>query len=82
MSTGRKPDYRFRAYHKTTKASGEVGAAWLNEDKSLSISLNPGAFLMYDPEIVLRLFPADSRPTAPGEYVNKGGVLEPLRPPF
>ena len=83
MSDSRRPDYELKAWHKTSNASGEVGAAWNNEDGSLSLVLNPGCMLMFDPEIKLRLFPneyknKETNPTTPGKSKNIDGTLAPF----
>lgn len=55
----RKPNYRLKFLHKQTEEKGEIGAAWLNEDNSISIVLNPMVVVMQSPHLVLTLFPVD-----------------------
>jgi hypothetical protein len=40
MKPGRQPDYNVAAMDKASNAKANVGAAWLNEDGSISIVLN------------------------------------------
>jgi hypothetical protein len=55
----RKPDYWFKAMDKATENRGKVGAAWLNDDGSVSIDLNPFTVLVSSPNLVLTLFPIE-----------------------
>lgn len=55
----KKPNYRLKFLNKRTEAHGEIGAAWLNEDQSLSIVLNPLVVLPQSPDLVLTLFPVN-----------------------
>jgi hypothetical protein len=65
VNPSRKPDYRVRVLHKTTNNKATVGAAWRNEDGSISIVFNPYVALPYDPDLVVRLFPCDVAAAAP-----------------
>lgn len=63
----RKPDYKLKVMDKTNKNNGTIGVAWLNQDGSVSIRINPGTFLHYNPNLAITLFPNDSEgydPTA------------------
>ena len=57
MST-RSPDFDLTVWNKETNAKGRVGAAWVNEDNSISIVLNPCVVLVPDKNINIRLFKA------------------------
>ncbi len=64
---GKKPDYTLSAMDKDNdRLKGLVGAAWINEDGSISIRLNP--FVVLDTRehnLELRLFKND------GNYQKK-----------
>lgn len=55
--SGRKPDYRLGAMNKSTDEKANVGAAWANDDGSLSVVLHPFVTLRADKNLVLTLFP-------------------------
>ena len=58
----RKPDYRLTVYDKAEKKGlGEVGAAWKNEDGSVTITLNAFVNLSYNPRFGLRLWPIEKQ---------------------
>ena len=38
-------------------ASAKVGAAWINEDGTITVVLDPGAIVLGCPEVLLTLFP-------------------------
>lgn len=59
----RKPDYRLGAMNKATDEKANVGAAWINENGSISVVLEPFVTLRADKNLVLTLFPATSKPT-------------------
>ncbi len=54
---GRKPDYNVSVLNKATEQRGPVGVGWLNEDGSISISLNMCVILRSDPDLVINVFP-------------------------
>ena len=56
----RKPDYKLKVLNKKTSEKGEVGAAWLNEDGSISIQLNMLVVLKRKKNLVLTLFPINN----------------------
>jgi len=58
----RKPDYRVKALVKSTGAKAEVGAAWKNEDGSISVILDPFIFLIQDGNLLVTLFPPFEKP--------------------
>jgi hypothetical protein len=56
----RSPDFILKAMDKITDArSGKLGCAWLNEDQSLTIALDPGVSISYNANLVIKLFPND-----------------------
>jgi hypothetical protein len=56
---GRKPDFKLRYLNKRTDERGSVGAAWVNEDTTISIVLNDRVVLRQHPDEILTLFPND-----------------------
>lgn len=54
---GRKPHYRVRALNKQTDAKGTIGAAWSNDNGTISIRLDPFIVLDGGKDIVITLFP-------------------------
>ena len=75
----RTPDYHLKALNKRTgERTGKVGAAWRNEDGSVSIKLDMFVSLIYDPDLLLTLFVND-RPAAP-EPTDK--FVDPLTAPL
>lgn len=61
MAKPRKPDYRLKAFDKTTERAAEVGAAWKNDTGSISIVLNPCVVLTADSPYALTLFPVEEK---------------------
>ena len=66
MSSGAKfkaplPDFKLKALDKLTEQKSEVGAGWRNQDGSISIRLNLCTVLHSSPNLVLTLFPNDSK---------------------
>lgn len=59
MSDARKPDYRLKALNKDTDERNTIGAAWLNADGSINISLEAFIVLQASPHLVLTLFTID-----------------------
>ena len=60
---GRKPDYwvkAMQAHGEKLDAKGKIGAAWTNEDGSISIDLNPFVVLEAHPALHITLFPNNS----------------------
>lgn len=63
-----KPDYLLSVMDKITGAkSGNIGGAWRNASGALSIRLNPGTSLVYNPDLQIMLFPNDWDKSMPGE---------------
>lgn len=54
----RKPEYRLAAMDKATdEKNGDIGAAWVNPDGSISVTLRPFVTLVSSKNLVLTLFP-------------------------
>lgn len=53
----RKPDYRLGAMNKSTDEKASVGAAWINEDGTISVTLQMFVTLRANKNLVLTLFP-------------------------
>lgn len=62
MAGGRQPDYRLAALNKSTDEKSNVGAAWENDNGSISIRLDSFVVLKGSKDLVLTLFKSDSRP--------------------
>jgi hypothetical protein len=62
----RTPDYILKVMDKVTDAkSGKLGVAWVNEDGSLTIQVDPGVAISYTSTQVVKLFPNDRAVAAP-----------------
>lgn len=64
---GRKPDYRVgvKTRQSASKSGqGTIGAAWKEDDGTISIVLNPCVVLRFEDDVVIRLFPNDYVPRA------------------
>ena len=60
MSTkGRKPDYQVSALNKGTENKGNVGAAWKNDNGTISIVLNKFVVLNQADDLLITLFPPE-----------------------
>lgn len=62
MPAGRKPD--FNLWAGTDDGSGRAGAAWKNDDGSISISLDPYVVLRgrgHGGSVTLKLYPSDRK---------------------
>lgn len=58
---GRLPNYRVAALNKRTDAKGRVGAAWSNDDGSISVVIDPFVTLHGGKDMIITLFP-DNKP--------------------
>lgn len=56
MADKRKPDYRLAALDKNTGHVGNIGAAWVNEDESITIILDSFVVLNGGKQLILTLF--------------------------
>ena len=60
--TSRPPAYRLKILNKVTDAQNpNAGAAWVNKDGSISLTINLGIVLTDNKDIVLTLFPYEER---------------------
>lgn len=57
----RTPDYDVHAMNKTTDEKNRVGAAWLNENGTLSITLTAFIKLESSEDLVITLFPRQEK---------------------
>lgn len=75
---GRRPDYTLSAMDKGNDAlKGSVGVAWINEDGSISVRLNP--FVVLDTRqhsLELRLFKNDRETATPATKKPKTDHLK------
>ncbi len=67
MSSARKPDYVVGALLKDTMlkkadCKGDIGAAWVNSDGTISVVLNPFVSLQQDGDLLITLFPKLKQP--------------------
>lgn len=58
---GRMPDYQVKAMNKETSRSHRVGAAWLNDNASISIDLDEFVVLAGKDRPVITLFPWEDK---------------------
>jgi len=86
---GRKPDYRVGVKTKQgagKSGQGTIGAAWKEDDGTISIVLNPCVVLRFEDDVVIRLFPNDYVPRARREPTKVGyedvSVTDDDNPPF
>lgn len=56
---GRKPDFWIKAMNRATNEKRKIGAAWRNEDNSVSLAIDPFTVLESSPDLVITLFPID-----------------------
>lgn len=54
---GRKPDWTIRTLNKTTEERGTIGAAWTNQDGSISIQLNSHVIIRQNKDEIITMFP-------------------------
>ena len=60
-SRGRQPHYEFRGLNKATDEKAQVGVAWINDDGSIRVKLNPFIVLTAGPDLILTLFTIEGR---------------------
>jgi hypothetical protein len=56
---GRIPDYILKAKVKDGEYKGKVGVAWINENETFTIRLDPFVVLSAKDELMITLFPND-----------------------
>lgn len=57
----RKPDYRLSVKERGGENRGTVGAAWKNDDGSISIKLTPCVAITSRDDVTIVLFPVEER---------------------
>lgn len=57
----RQPDFHLKALDKDTDKTAKIGAAWQNENGTISLVLNPFVVLNANDDLLLTLFPADEK---------------------
>lgn len=55
----RTPDFRVAAMNKKTDEKANIGAAWKNEDGSISVTLDSFVKIEGSKDILITLFPKD-----------------------
>ncbi len=60
--TPRKPDMRL-CVKSPDGQPGTVGAAWIRDDGSLLVKLNPGTVLAWNDGLIISLFSAEEKKT-------------------
>jgi hypothetical protein len=62
----RKPDYDLTLLNKKTgRKNPSAGGAWLNDDGSINIQLNPFVTFTDDPDTIITLFPRSASHSPP-----------------
>ena len=78
----RKPDYKVSALNKRTECKGPIGAAWINDDKTISVILDEFISLTQDGHLLITLFPAELKPkkkkNSYNSYTENPPVEEPV----
>lgn len=74
---GRQPDFHLHAMHIDTNEKGRVGAAWLNDDGSITIKLDAFVTLTATPDLTIRLFKNDRKQTS--DPANRSTTSQPAR---
>jgi len=59
--SGRKPTHRLKAYNPSTKRSTNAGVGWLNENGSVSISIDDGVVLGIHRDLIINLWPINEK---------------------
>lgn len=72
MSGGRQPDYSLGALDSSTdEKNPKIGAAWKNEDGTISININDFVVLRGSKTLYLRLFPTNRSTPQPSTSKEK-----------
>ncbi len=58
-AVGRRPDYKVSALSRSSEHKGNIGVAWVNQDGTVSIKLNPFTVLSAAQDLLITLFPND-----------------------
>lgn len=54
-----KPTHILSVKQRKGEGRGKIGVGWLNEDGSMSVSLNPCVVLSSNDDVIITLFPVD-----------------------
>ena len=75
--SNRQPDYDVFATHKTFDTKGKIGAAWKNDNGTISIVLNEFTNLQQDGKLLITLLPRienKSKPKMPRVFSQQAAV--------
>ena len=78
----RKPTHDFCVRTPDGKRRGVIGSAWLNEDGSLNVHLNPGTVLDWRDNLQIGLFPKTQGWNKDKQSKSKKPEVDPDDPPF
>lgn len=78
---GRKPDYYLTVYDKTTEGRTQAGAAWVQQDGSISITINPCVMLPSDRNLSIKLFPNEHQDEPEQPQPRRATKQKPRRNP-
>lgn len=59
MGDARNPDYILKAMDKITSEKQRIGAAWLEQDRSLTIKIDRFIVISGQHDAIIKLFPND-----------------------
>ena len=57
----KSPTHVLKVKQRDGKASGRVGVGWLNEDGSMTLSLDPCVVLSWKDDVMINAFPVEFR---------------------
>ena len=57
-----EPDFILQGWNEESREGGDIGFAWINSDKSISIVLNPFVILIPDEGNTFTLVPNEKKP--------------------
>ena len=75
----RRPDYIVRGLHKQTNKKGTIGAAWLKEDGSISIAINPFITIPVNEDLVITLFKFEEKDSRDVEGTEEPCTVVPFK---
>lgn len=58
---GKRPTHRLKILDVDRDKNGTLGAGWLNADGSISVVVDPGCRVEYNPNFVYTLFPVERK---------------------
>ena len=77
----RKPDYKVSALNKRTECKGPIGAAWINDDKTISVILDEFISLSQDGHLLITLFPVELKNKKKKSDYNHYTEIPPVEEP-